>query len=149
MSNSIIIPTDGSECAETAAAVGFDLAEKIDATVHVLSVADVTRTEVSSVGGSPPRTADDMTELATEWADALATDAETRGLETETVVRTGQPAEEITEYAAALDADMIVIGTAGRTGLERRVLGSVTDTVVRTAPVPVVTVRPDGSVDAA
>lgn len=149
MSNSIIIPTDGSEYAETAAAVGFDLAEKIDATVHVLSVADVTRTEVSSVGGSPPRTADDMTELATEWADALATDAETRGLEAETVVRTGQPAEEITEYAAALDADMIVIGTAGRTGLERRVLGSVTDTVVRTAPVPVVTVRPDGSVDAA
>lgn len=87
--------------------------------------------------------------MATGWAVDLADEAEARGLEAETVVRTGVPAEEIADYAAELDADMIVIGTAGRTGLERRIVGSVTDKVVRTAPVPVVTVRPDGSIDAA
>jgi nucleotide-binding universal stress UspA family protein len=149
MTNSIIIPTDGSEYAEKASGVGFDFAEKIGATVHALAVADENLAEISAVGGSPPRTKDDVTELATEWATDLADAAEERGLEVEPVVRTGVPAAEIVDYAGELDADMIVIGTAGRTGLERRILGSVTDQVVRTAPVPVVTVRPDGTVDAA
>ncbi|WP_049890777.1 universal stress protein [Natrinema versiforme] len=149
MANSIIIPTDGSEYAEKASKVGFDFAEKIDATVHALAVGDVNQTERSAVGGGPPQTVDDVTELAETWAADLAAAAEERGLEATTVVRSGHPAEEITDYAAALDADMIVIGTAGRSGLERRVLGSVTDKVVRTAPVPVVTVRSDGSIDAA
>lgn len=149
MSDLIIIPTDGSEYAEEAAEVGFEFAEKTDATVHALAVGNVNLTEISSIGGAPPRTKADVTEIAAEWADDLATAARAHGLEAETVVRTGTPAEEIADYAAELDADMIVIGTAGRTGLERRILGSVTDKVVRTAPVPVVTVRPDGSIDAA
>lgn len=46
-------------------------------------------------------------------------------------------------------ADVIVMETAGRTGLEKRIVGSATDTVVRTASLPVVTVRPDGTIDAA
>ncbi|WP_345786455.1 universal stress protein [Haloterrigena salinisoli] len=46
-------------------------------------------------------------------------------------------------------ADMIVMGTAGPTGLEKRIVGSATDTVVRTASLPVVTVRPEGTIDAA
>ncbi|WP_440764351.1 universal stress protein [Natronorubrum sp. DTA7] len=149
MANSIIIPTDGSEYAEKAAEVGFDFAEKLDATVHALAVGDVNISEISSIGGAPPQSKQDVTDVAAEWADSLAAAAEERGLETETVVKTGVPAEEIAAYAAELDAEMIVIGTAGRTGLEKRILGSVTDKVVRTAPVPVVTVRPDGSIDAA
>ncbi|WP_081443462.1 universal stress protein [Haloterrigena turkmenica] len=87
--------------------------------------------------------------MAAEWANELADDAEAYGLEAKGVVRTGVPAEEIADFAAEIDADMIVMGTAGRTGLEKRIVGSVTDTVVRTAPVPVVTVRPDGTVDGA
>ncbi|WP_121740914.1 universal stress protein [Natronorubrum halophilum] len=149
MENTIIIPTDGSEYAEKAAETGFGLAEKLDATVHALAVGNVNLAEISSTGGAPPRTTDDVTEIAARWADELVQKAAARGLEAKAVVRTGVPAEEIADYAAELDADMIVIGTAGRTGLEKRILGSVTDTVVRTAPVPVVTVRPDGSVDAA
>ncbi|WP_254765047.1 universal stress protein [Natrinema marinum] len=149
MPNSILIPTDGSEYAENASEVGFDLAERMGATVHALAVGDVNLTEVSSVGGGPPRTKDDVTKIAAKWADELTASAEARGLEAEAVVRSGTPADEIVEYATEIDADMIVIGTAGRSGFERRILGSVTDKVVRTAPLPVVTVRPDGSVDAA
>jgi len=149
MGNAIIIPTDGSEYAEKAANTGFDLAAKLDATVHALAVGNVNLAEISSVGAAPPQSKEDVTEIAASWAEELAADAEAHGLESEVVVRTGKPAEEIAEYASELDADMIVIGTAGRTGLEKRILGSVTDKVVRTAPVPVVTVRPDGSVDAA
>ena len=105
--------------------------------------------DISSIGGAPPQSKQDVTDIAAEWADELAATAQERGLESEAVVKTGVPAEEIAAYAAELDAEMIVIGTAGRTGLEKRILGSVTDKVVRTAPVPVVTVRPDGRIDAA
>jgi universal stress protein A len=57
------------------------------------------------------------------------------------VLRDGVPAGEIVEAAAAERADMIVIGTHGRTGLGRFLLGSVAERVVRTAPCPVLTVR--------
>lgn len=149
MGNKVVIPTDGSEYAENAAEAGFDLAEKLDATVYALAVGDINLAEISSVGGAPPRSKDDVTEIAAEWANQLADDAEAYGLDAKGVVRTGVPAEEIADYAEEIDADMIVMGTAGRTGLEKRIVGSVTDTVVRTAPVPVVTVRPDGTIDAA
>jgi nucleotide-binding universal stress UspA family protein len=147
--NTIIIPTDGSEHSETAAEFGFDIAEKIGADVHALSVGDTSRTHRSSIGGPPPKTEEDVTGLATERAYDLAASAESHGLDAEPVVRTGTPAEEIAEYAGEIDAEMIVIGTAGHGGFERTVLGSVTDKVVRTAPVPVITVRPDGTIDAA
>ncbi|THE66855.1 universal stress protein [Salinadaptatus halalkaliphilus] len=143
------MPTDGSEYAENAAKNGFEIAERMDATVHALAVGDTNLTHLSSVGGPPPKTVDDVAEIAAEWADDLVDDAEAAGLEAEAVVRSGIPAEEIADYAEAIDADMIVMGTAGRSGFERMVVGSVTNKVVRTAPVPVVTVRPDGTVDAA
>ncbi|GAB3020440.1 universal stress protein [Natronobiforma cellulositropha] len=149
MSPDIIIPTDGSECAEKAFDVGFGLAEKLGATVHAVAVGNVKLAEISSIGGGGPRTKEDVTEIAAEWADDLVEAAEARGLEATAVVRTGDPAAEIAAYAADLDAEMIVMGTAGRSGFKRRILGSVADEVLRTAPVPVLTVRPDGQVDAA
>lgn len=147
--NVVVIPTDGSKFSKNAADVGFEMAETLGATVHALSVGDTSLTHRSSVGGGPGKTKEDVAEMAAEWAADLAEDAREHGLEAETVVRTGTPAAEIAEYAGEVDADMIVIGTAGRSGIERTIVGSVTDKVVRTAPVPVVTVRPDGSVDAA
>lgn len=147
--NVVVIPTDGSEYAESAAETGFEFAEKTGAAVHALSVGDESLTHISSVGGPPPKTTEDVAEIAAEWADELADDAKAYGLEAEAVVRTGTPAREIAEYADEVDAEMIVMGTAGRGGFERMVVGSVTDKVIRTAPVPVVTVRPDGTVDAA
>ena len=146
--NIVIIPTDGSKYSKSSAEVGFEFAKKIDATVHALSVGETDPVHRSSIGGSASQSEAEITETASEWASELATAAETYGLETEVVVRTGTPAEEISAYAGEVDADMIVMGTAGRSGFERTVVGGVTDKVVRTAPVPVVTVRPDGTVDA-
>ena len=60
-----------------------------------------------------------------------------------TAVRRGDPHETIIEYADDVDADVIVMGTHGRTGLDRRVLGSVTERTVRLSDVPVLTVRAD------
>lgn len=146
MSNPVLIPTDGSEYSENAAKVGFEMAEKIGVTVHVIAVGDPNLTHRSSIGAGPGKNEDEIAEIATEWAEAVAESARAAGLDVETVVKTGNPAAEIAAYAGEVDADMIVIGTAGRSGFERRILGSTTDKVVRTAPVPVVTVQPDGSV---
>ena len=68
-----------------------------------------------------------------------------RGLAARYLLRTGTPAEEIEEAATEEGADLVVVGTHGRTGLERLIIGSVAESVVRTAPCPVLTVKPPPS----
>jgi len=61
--------------------------------------------------------------------------------------RHGEPHRVIVEYANEEDCDLVVMGTHGRTGLQRYLLGSVTEKVVRTCDVPVLTVRHEGEVE--
>ena len=60
------------------------------------------------------------------------------------IVRTGTPFVEIVRHAKENDVDLIVMGTHGRTGLVHALIGSVAEKVVRKAPCPVLTVRPEG-----
>jgi nucleotide-binding universal stress UspA family protein len=69
-------------------------------------------------------------------------------VQTRTEVRSGNPHETILDYTDEHDIDLVVMGTHGRTGLDRYLLGSVTEKVVRTSDVPVLTVRGDGADDA-
>ena len=82
-----------------------------------------------------------------KWAaDTLGARAEAlaaQGVAARVVVRVGLPWEEIVRLAAEEHADMIVMGTQGRTGLDRLLLGSVAERVIRRAPCPVLTVPPD------
>jgi nucleotide-binding universal stress UspA family protein len=64
------------------------------------------------------------------------------GLAARYVLRTGTAPEELVQAAADENADLVVVGTHGRTGLDRLVIGSVAERVVRTAPCPVLTVKP-------
>jgi nucleotide-binding universal stress UspA family protein len=83
-------------------------------------------------------------EAQRKWAaDTLA--ERCRAVSARWVLKVGVPWQEIVRAAAEERADMIVMGTHGRTGLERLLLGSVTERVVRGAPCPVLTVRPDHS----
>lgn len=63
------------------------------------------------------------------------------GLTVVTEIGEGNPHEEILEYVSEHDIDMIIVGTHGRTGFDRAVMGSVAERVVRRSPVPVLTVR--------
>lgn len=65
-----------------------------------------------------------------------------KGLKATGVVLNGYAAEEIIKYATTSGADLIIMGTHGRTGLDRVLFGSVAEKVVKTAPIPVMTVRP-------
>jgi nucleotide-binding universal stress UspA family protein len=64
-------------------------------------------------------------------------------VEVERTITTGVPQDEILSLVAEGDADVVVMGTHGRSGLDRYLLGSVTERVVRQSPVPVLTVRAD------
>ncbi|MDZ7731329.1 MAG: universal stress protein [Natrialbaceae archaeon] len=68
-------------------------------------------------------------------------------LEVERVIRGGPPAHAIISYAVESEIDLIVMGTHGRTGYERYLLGSVAERVVRSAPMPVMTVALEPPVD--
>lgn len=143
MYETILFPTDGSEHAETVAEHAFEAARVRSATLHVVSVVDdraflvLDDDRVEQVRGDLRRNA----RAAIDDATALAADLE-YDLEVETAIETGHPAECIVDYAAENDVDLIVMGTSGDE-YENNVVGSVSQRVVRTAPVPVTTVGPD------
>ena len=143
----VLLPTDGSEGAEVAVAHAVSLAETYGATLHVLAVADTKSYGTFTTGGADTvvsaleeRCRENLDGV--ETAVAGLTSDETDSPAVETAMRRGFPAEEILRYADEQDADLIVMGTHGRTGVDRVLLGSVTERVVRRSPVPVVTVRP-------
>lgn len=136
MYGTILFPTDGSERATAAAEHAVDLAARLGATLHVLYVADVRMAPVTEEI-EPDEVVELHGEDPTEEAAQLATAA---GLECVQVVRVGVPHEVITEYTAEEGVDLVVMGTHGRTGLSRALLGSTTERVLRTSAVPVLAV---------
>ena len=143
MYDRILVPTDGSEGARAAFDHALALAELVGGELHVLNAVDPTLVpvEVSADG-----VFDALQEAGEGYVRELSERAEAAGVTVETAVVTGATADAITGYAEANDVDLLVMGTHGRTGLRLWLLGSVTERVIRTAPVPVLTVR-EGSVD--
>lgn len=136
----VLVPTDGSSCAETAVTLGIDLSAVDDATLHLLSVVDVASLGMDTRAGLH---IDGLEERAEETVADAATTAQSGGVETVTAaVETSTSIHRaILSYVENHDVDVVVVGTHGRTGFDRYLLGSVTEKLVRTAPVPVLTVR--------
>ena len=146
MYDDILIPTDGSSPADAAVRQGLEIATHADATVHALYVVEPIPLGRFAAGA---RSATD------DWGDvieaqraegekataAVAEAATEHGLEVAHAVRHGKPAEQILAYVEDEGIDVIVMGTHGRTGADRLVIGSVAEQVVRRSPVPVTTVR--------
>jgi nucleotide-binding universal stress UspA family protein len=139
---SVLVPTDGSEAATAAVEHALAVAERYDATVHVLSVVDMEALAgASSVGMSVPDVAQDLEAEHEAAAETIADRCERRGIEVEIRVEQGTPHRAIDRYVDERGIDLVTMGTHGRTGLDRLLLGSVTDRVIRTSSVPVLTVR--------
>ena len=142
MTKRLLVPVDGSDPADTA--LEFALEEYPDADITALSVTDPTDVGYGSVEAAPStfehlqRTAEERTEAVLEAARETASE---RGIElaTETVI--GMPSRAIVEWAENNEVDGIVIGSHGREGVTRVLLGSVAESVVRRSPVPVTVVR--------
>jgi len=141
--DTVVIPTDGSQPALRAAREGFELADALGADVYIVSVADSSLATGVGYSGDSASVRKRLREKARQRAESLGEEAAKRGIDATVVVREGIPAKQIVDYAEEVGADIIVIGTSGRGGVARAVMGSVADKVVRTSPVPVVTVRPE------
>ncbi len=137
MFDTIVIATDGSESVRRAVAVALDIAETFDAEVHALYVVDS-----GEVDSSPERLREEMRDALHERGEeALETVRAETDRDVTTAVREGRPAAVIGDYAREHDADVVATGTRGRHGENRFLIGSVAERVVRTCPVPVLTVR--------
>jgi nucleotide-binding universal stress UspA family protein len=133
----LLLPTDGSDGATVAARHGLALAASLDATVHVLSAVEEPTLGLDGRSTSPEADLEAATATA---VDDVVADAEDRGLKAVSHVERGAPADVIRETIESHDVDAVVMGTTGRSGIERILLGSVAERTVRTAPVPVITV---------
>jgi nucleotide-binding universal stress UspA family protein len=130
----ILLATDGSESAREARTYALALAAAHDATVQGLYVID------ARFGPSGP-----LRSLLNREAERVARDVRAAGaragVDVVPATVTGTPVAEIVAVASDRHADLIVIGTHGRAGIDRFVMGSVATGVLRTAPQPVLTVR--------
>lgn len=144
MYDRVLLATDGSEPSVAAAEHAVDVAGTYGAALHAVFVVD-TGTGALTVSKNEVR--DALRDLGRETgADALRdvdARAEAASVELVTDVLEGRPDERILGYVDENGVDLVVMGTHGRTGIERRLTGSVAERVVREAPVPVVTVPAD------
>ena len=142
MFDTIVVATDGSDSVRRAVSAAVDVAARFEAEVHAVYVVDA-----GEVESSPDTVRDDLRDaLDDEGQDALDRVSEAArerdaALGVTVEVREGRPASEIDAYARSVDADLVAMGTRGRHGENRFLIGSVAERVVRTCPVPVLTVR--------
>ncbi|MFB6171516.1 MAG: universal stress protein [Haloarculaceae archaeon] len=142
MYDTILVPTDGSDPATVAADHALDLAAATGAAVHVLSVVDAAElglTTPSDVALEEVRSG--VRSEAERAVAEVADQADRRGVPVTTAVRVGSPHREILDAGTEVGADLVVMGTHGRTGLAHALLGSTAERVVRQSRVPVLTVR--------
>ena len=135
----VLVPTDGSQSADAALALAIDLAAETGATLHLLTLVDTSRPWAEVADDAVIEAIDDA---GKEILDNAILRAEAADVDTiEGSVGRGDPETAILDYAADHGVDLVAMGTHGRTGVNRYLLGSVTEHVVRLADVPVLSVR--------
>ncbi len=140
----ILVPFDGSPHSNEAVACAADLANRYEASVLILYVDHPFTYALPQGYAAPtPEQLERVREGCFEQDIALARHAAVSAgaPRVETLVQRGDPVTEIVRAASDGSFDLIVMGTHGRTGLQRTLLGSITENVVRRAPCPVLTVR--------
>jgi nucleotide-binding universal stress UspA family protein len=143
----ILFPTDFSENSKVAQKYACTLAEQFQADLHLLHVLvdpAVVIPEPGTFFPIPDTFLAEMQEKTKAALDKALDPAWCERNKVHRVMRRGTPFVEIVKYAREADVDLIVIGTHGRTGLAHVLLGSVAEKIVRKAPCPVLTVRPEG-----
>ncbi|MDQ2073932.1 universal stress protein [Haloarcula sp. NS06] len=145
MYDAVLVPTDGSEGAATAAEHAIDLAERHDASLHALHVLETEQVVDQIPEFEDSSIFDRLADAGQQAVDDLQAQAEDADIDTvTTAVKQGVPHEEVVEYVERHDIDVVVMATEGRTGPSRELIGSVTESVIRASPVPVLAVKVGG-----
>jgi|APHM01.1.fsa_nt_gi Universal stress protein UspA and related nucleotide-binding proteins len=142
--NRVLIPTDGSEGMDAAVDHAVTVADACGAALRAFSVVDTRALAAQpdlAFSNAVVESPEERSERAVNEAAERCIEA---GLSAETAITRGPPSRAICADAAEHDADLVVMGIRGRSGLDRVLLGSVTERTVRHAPVPMIAVR-DGT----
>ena len=138
----VLCATDFSKESEKAFDLAIELAEKFDAELHVLHAYNVPIIAAPDGGIiTPPSVLAQIDDAARTSMQQLVEKWQKKGVPFVAHVSQGPAARLIVQHAMDLGTDFIVMGTHGRTGLGHLLIGSVAERVVRTSPVPVITVR--------
>lgn len=140
----VLVPTDGSEAAAAAIDHGVAIAERFDGRVHAVNVINVADLAVNHTYGPPGELLEGLQSAGEAATERVADRARAAGLDAETRVVEGYPTGDLLSYAEDNDVDLVAMGTHGRSGLERVLLGSTTERMIRRAAVPVLAVHPPG-----
>lgn len=135
----ILIATDGSKRTQGAVETGLQIAQQHKSKVHAVYVVDtVTFTSIPM-----DVTWENMYQLLKDEGEEAVNRVKeaSQGVDVETHVLEGNPAVEITKFAKDNGIDLIVVGTLGKSGIDRILLGSVAEKVVRIAPCPVLVIK--------
>lgn len=133
MYDRILVPLDGSDVAEGILSQIEGLASKNGTEVILL--------KVLPEAGVLPTTAHQEYNEAKQYLDAIVQRLESEGIKATATIRYGKPVEEIVDYARTNEVDLVAMGTHGRSGVGRRVFGSVAEKVLRSTPLPLILVR--------
>jgi nucleotide-binding universal stress UspA family protein len=147
----ILLAVDESPTSEEAVNVVGGRSWEPGTTVRVLHVVEKFVPPAQELwydaGGDLDRAREEVRGQAEELTDRVAGWLREQGLEAEAALRDGDPRSEIVEEAKEWGADLVVVGSHGRTGLKRVLLGSVSQAVVDHAPCPVEVIRPKGETE--
>ena len=138
----VLVPFDGSPLSERA--LEYAIQTHPDASITTIFVINpIESVYAVEAGGLPVSESwyNDAQERATEIQSTAKETAASVGVELDTIIETGQPARKILDHANEHQVDHIVMGSHGRDGLQRAILGSVAETVIRRAVVPVTIIR--------
>jgi nucleotide-binding universal stress UspA family protein len=144
----ILVAVDGSDTSSHALREGIALAKKFETPLRIVHVIENAYVRVGPAEGiNVEPIAQAWREAGQKVLDEASAQARSAGVETETALleEVGRVSEIVVEEAKRWNADLIVIGTHGRHGLQHLLLGSVAEGVLRIAPVPVLAVRPRAS----
>jgi nucleotide-binding universal stress UspA family protein len=136
-----MIATDGSVCSRMAANNGIELARLSGGNVYAVYVVSMEYFSSMAVDFDWERIHEALRKEGREAVNYVKGAGEIEGVIVEPVLLEGHPADELIQYAEENEMDIIVMGTLGRTGIDRLLLGSVAGNVVRHSKVPVMVVR--------
>lgn len=141
MYDTILVPTDGSDGTSKTVDHALEMADRYEASMHVLAVVDERQSEQLR-GESRYETERSMEKRCERAVERVAQRARDAEIPVETNVTRGVPSQQIVQYAGETGVDVIAMGTHGRSDHERiATVGSVTQRVVENASVPVFVVH--------